>query len=112
MPNAKGQKSSATKHPKKNHKTRATTDNTIEITNVDINGKGYSFPNNLNVTSPGIRPTPIFLSQGQQADKTATAMNVVNSQRIIPTPRTDRKKSKRMRPVTTRKNRQRLIEPA
>jgi hypothetical protein len=29
---------------------------------------------------------PIFLSHGQQADNTATAMKVVNSQRIIENP--------------------------
>jgi hypothetical protein len=59
---------------------------TIDKTRVDINGNGYSFPNILRVTSPGIRPTPNFLSQGQQLDKMATATNVVNNHRIIAIP--------------------------
>ena len=68
------------------HKTLARSDKTIDNTNVDINGNGYSRPKSRKVTSPGIRPIPIFLSHGQQADNTATAMNVVNSQRIIANP--------------------------
>jgi hypothetical protein len=61
----------------------ATSDNSIDNTSVDIKGNGYSRPNMRKVTSPGIRPMPIFLSHGQQDDRTATAINVVNSQRII-----------------------------
>jgi hypothetical protein len=68
------------------YKTLAISDKTIESTSVDINGNGYSRPKSRNVTSPGIRPIPIFLSHGQQADNTATAINVVNSQRIIANP--------------------------
>jgi hypothetical protein len=71
---------------KKTYKTRAINDKTIDSTSVDINGNGYSFPNNLKVTSPGIRPIPIFLSHGQQDDKMATAINVVNNHRIIARP--------------------------
>ena len=70
---------------KANYKTRAKIDKTIDSTSVDINGNGYSRPKRRNVTSPGIRPIPIFLSHGQQADNTATATNVVNNQRIIET---------------------------
>jgi hypothetical protein len=65
------------------YKSLATIDNTIESTNVDINGNGYSRPKSRKVTSPGMRPMPIFLSHGQQDDNTATAINVVNSQRIM-----------------------------
>ena len=65
---------------------RATIDKTIDKTSVDIKGNGYSFPNNRRVTSPGIRPMPIFRSHGQQDDNTITAINVVNSQRIITRP--------------------------
>jgi hypothetical protein len=65
------------------HKSLTTIDNTIESTNVDINGNGYSRPKIRKVTSPGKRPIPIFLSHGQQDDNTATAINVVNSQRIM-----------------------------
>jgi hypothetical protein len=61
----------------------ASSDKSIDNTSVDIKGNGYSRPNIRNVTSPGIRPMPIFLSHGQHDDRTATATNVVNSQRII-----------------------------
>jgi hypothetical protein len=71
---------------KPGYKTLAISDKTIESTSVDINGNGYSRPKRRKVTSPGIRPIPIFLSHGQQADNTATATNVVNSQRIIANP--------------------------
>ncbi|MBB4519561.1 hypothetical protein GGD68_008375 [Paraburkholderia fungorum] len=76
------------------YKTLAINDKTIETTSVDINGNGYSRPNSRKVTSPGIRPIPNFLSHGQQADNTATAINVVNSQRIITHPQS--KESQRM----------------
>ncbi|MDR6449560.1 hypothetical protein J2794_005698 [Paraburkholderia terricola] len=73
-------------HTPKPYKTRAIIDKTTDKTSVDINGNGYSRPKIRNVTSPGIRPMPIFLSHGQQADNTATAMKVVNNQRIIANP--------------------------
>jgi hypothetical protein len=76
----------AAAHGKPTYKTLAISDNSIDSTSVDINGNGYSRPKSRNVTSPGIRPIPIFLSHGQQADNTATATNVVNSQRIIANP--------------------------
>jgi hypothetical protein len=65
------------------YNTRTSNDNNIDNTSVDINGNGYSRPNSRSVTSPGIRPIPIFLSHGQQDDSTATATKVVKSQRII-----------------------------
>jgi hypothetical protein len=67
----------------KTYNSLAMSDKSIDNTSVDIKGNGYSRPNRRKVTSPGIRPMPIFLSHGQQADNTATATNVVNSQRII-----------------------------
>ncbi|CAG4905431.1 hypothetical protein R54767_03193 [Paraburkholderia gardini] len=48
-----------------------------------MKGKGYSFPANLRVTSPGNLPMPTFLSHGQHLDKTATAIKVVSNQRIM-----------------------------
>jgi hypothetical protein len=68
------------------YKTLTTKDKTIVNNKVDINGNGYSFPNILSVTSPGIRPIPIFLSHGQEPDKIATAINIVNNHRIIVSP--------------------------
>jgi hypothetical protein len=68
---------------KRTYNSLASRDNSIDSTSVDIKGNGYSRPNRRKVTSPGMRPMPIFLSHGQQADNTATATNVVNSQRII-----------------------------
>jgi hypothetical protein len=72
--------------PRGHYKTLTTKDKTIVNNKVDINGNGYSFPNILSVTSPGIRPIPIFLSHGQEPDKIATAINIVNNHRIIVSP--------------------------
>ena len=76
----------ANKPPPGHYKTLTTKDKTIVNNKVDINGNGYSFPNILSVTSPGIRPIPIFLSHGQEPDKIATAINIVNNHRIIVSP--------------------------
>ena len=81
-----GNQNHAVAKDKPGYKTLAISDKTIDSTSVDINGNGYSRPKRRKVTSPGIRPMPIFLSHGQQADNTATAINVVNSQRIIANP--------------------------
>ena len=72
--------------PRGFYKTLTTKDKTIVNNKVDINGNGYSFPNILSVTSPGIRPIPIFPSHGQHDDKIATAINIVNNHRIIASP--------------------------
>jgi hypothetical protein len=62
---------------------RAINESSIESTSVDMNGNEYSRPKSRTVKSPGKRPTPSFLSHGQQADSTISAINVVSSQRIM-----------------------------
>lgn len=62
---------------------RATNNPIVEIRMVDANGNMNARPNSLNRKSPGKRPMPSFSSQGNKAEKTISAMKIVNTHRII-----------------------------
>src|SRR5579864_3051582 len=105
-PKANQGKAKKTAQNKKTQITRAIADKTKDKIRVDIKGNEYSFPNTRRVISPGIRPMPIFLSQGQQLERIATAIKVVSSQRIMAMI------SKRVRPVAAGKRGNPVIDSA
>jgi hypothetical protein len=62
---------------------RAINESTTDNTNVDIKGNEYSFPKIRSVKSPGNLPMPIFLNQGIDPERIASAIKVVSIQRIM-----------------------------
>jgi hypothetical protein len=50
---------------------------------VDPNGRHSIRPNSLNLTSPGIRPTPNLIKPGNKAEKTSNPIKMTATQRIM-----------------------------